>query len=166
MERRSFLHSTSFLAHTMKKYLLPAFLCGTMLFAGCFRTQETSHPQFGKEVWVGVAALSGTKNPSVNGAAIGHLFADGTFVQTVQLNVEKLGAKHDYGVWLYGKNSDDRVFVGFLQNPTADVRHSLTFTKKLDLSAYTAVSVTLQDTGKSAIPGPEVAHGEVKASKK
>lgn len=138
-----------------------ALLTGTILLAGCFQRPQTSHPQFGKEVWVGVAALSGTKDPAVNGAAIGHLFEDGTFVESVQLNIDPAPRGSEYGAWLTNDKRTERIFLGVLSSATNDVRYNLSYKGKDDPRPFTIASVTLQSEGKHAVPGQEVANGKV-----
>jgi hypothetical protein len=142
-----------------------AVLSLSLALGGCFSKQETTHPQFGKELWVGVAALSGTKDPTINGAAIGHAFLDGTFVETIQLNIDPAPKGKDYGVWLLQQSTDAPIFLGFLSSATNDVRHGLTYKGKENPRTYKTVSVTLQDIGKHTAPGTEIAKGTVNVSK-
>lgn len=136
-----------------------------LALAGCFAPQDAMHPQFGKEVWVAVAAISGTKDPAINGAAIGHVFLDKTFVQTIQLNIDPAPAGKEYGAWLVNAQGSDRIFLGVLKSATNDVRHALAYKGTDDPRGYPTLLVTLQDTGKHAVPGPEVARGTADVSK-
>lgn len=138
----------------------------TLSLSACFtQPKPAEHPKFGKEAWIGLTAVAGTQDPAVNGAAIGHLFADGTFIQTIQLNIEKAPKGKMYAAWLL-KGDTDRLYLGELQSPTGDVRHSLTFTIKQDMRDYRTLIVTLQDNGKTGTPGVTVAKGTVEDVKK
>lgn len=136
-----------------------------LALAGCFAPQDATHPQFGKEIWVSVAAISGTKDPAINGAGIGHVFLDGTFLQTVQLNIDPAARGKEYGVWLIDAAGSERIFLGVLKSATNDVRHALTYKGNDNPRTFPTVLVTLQDAGKYGVPGPEVARGTAEVSK-
>jgi hypothetical protein len=137
-----------------------------LLVAGCYQRTPASHPQFGKETWVGIAALAGTVDAGVNGAALGHYFEKGEYVLSVQLNIDKAPKGKEYHVWLEKDASTDRMYAGELQSPTGDVRHVLNFSSATDLRAYRTVIVALQDAGKISIPGQILAKGTLEDAKK
>lgn len=150
----------------MKKLsFLLVVLVFPLALAACGRTPP-SHPQFGKETWLGISALTGTKDAGVNGAALGHFFEQGKYVLSVQLNIDAAPKGKEYHAWLEKAEFTDREYLGELMSPTGDVRHVLNFTSDKDLREYRNVIVTLQDAGKIAVPGEILAKGTLEDSKK
>ena len=150
----------------MKKISLFAItLVLPLLVAGCFQRTAPSHPQFGKETWLGIAALSGTKDAGVNGAALAHYFEQGKYILSIQLNIDKAPKGKEYHAWVENP-SMEREYVGELMSPTGDVRHVLSFTSDKDLRTFRSVIVTLQDAGRIAVPGQILAKGTLDDVKK
>lgn len=137
-----------------------------LVLAGCFQRTPPSHPQFGKEVWLGIAAVSGTKDAGINGAALGHFFEQGKYVLSIQLNIDKAPKGKEYHAWLEKDGDTSREYIGELMPPTGDVRHVLNFSSEKDLRDHTLVTVTLQNAGQIAVPGEILAKGTLEQAKK
>ncbi len=137
-----------------------------LVLTSCFGRTPPSHPQFGKETWLGISALAGTKDAGVNGAALGHFFEQGKFILSIQLNIDAAPKGKEYHAWLQKGETTEREYLGELMSPTGDVRHVLNFTSDKDLREFRNVLVTLQDAGKTAVPGEILAKGILEDSKK
>lgn len=138
-----------------------------LVLVGCFGRTPPSHPQFGKETWLGISALSGTKDAGVNGAALAHYFEEGKkYILSIQLNIDVAPKGKEYHAWLQKGDSTDREYLGELMSPTGDVRHVLNFMSDKDLREFRTVIVTLQDAGKTGVPGQILAKGTLEDSKK
>ncbi len=145
---------------------LIAILALPLFVAGCFGRTPPSHPQFGKETWLGISALSGTKDAAVNGAALGHYFEQGKFILSVQLNIDAAPKGKEYHAWLEKDGTTERVYLGELMSPTGDVRHVMNFTSDTDLRDYRSLIVTLQNASQIGVPGETLAKGILEDSKK
>ncbi len=107
--------------------------------------KEVIHPEHGKEVWFGLGAMGGNEKVKANGVAQSHVFADGTTIVTVNLNIHPAPKGSKFVAWLAKTGSKERVRLDILQNPLNDVRHVTTAEIAKDLRAYTDVLVTLED---------------------
>lgn len=106
--------------------------------------KEVIHPQHGKEVWFGLGAMGGNGTTKANGVTQSHVFADGTTIVTVNLNIQPALKGSRFVAWLAKTGSKERVRLDVLQNPLNDVRHVITTELDKDLRAYTDVLVTLE----------------------
>lgn len=149
----------------MRKVISTAIALSLGLALSACTYTPPSHPQYGAQTWLSLTALTGTKDPAINGAAIARYFEGGRYAMNVQLNVEVAPPKKAYNVWVQKQDGSDRVNLGELMSPTGDVRHVLTFNSEKDLRDFTVVIVTLQDDGKTEIPAEPVAKGTLEVPK-
>lgn len=131
----------------------------TLSLAGCFGTEPPSHPQFGKQTWIALGPIAGTKDAAINGAIRAHYFEGGKYVFALQLNIEQAPKGKTYMAWLEKPGSTDRVYAGELMSPTGDVRHVLSYNSDTDLREYRTVYVTLQNSAPSPVPAEPIARG-------
>lgn len=123
---------------------------------------EIAHPVHGKEVWFAVGAMSGEGKAKANGVAQSHVFADGTTIATVNLNIEPAPKGMKYVAWLGKPGSLERARLDALQNPLGDVRHVITGEVDRDLRTSIEVIVTLEGPGGPLESDPVVARGTLK----
>lgn len=124
--------------------------------------KEIVHPEHGKEEWFAIGAMSGENGAKANGVAQSHVFADGTTIATVNLNIQEARPGFQYTAWLQKSGSTERVRLDHLQNPLNDVRHVITTEVEKDLRKYTEVVVTLQRTAGPTENDPVQATGTLK----
>ena len=122
-------------------------------------------PDHGKELWFALTALAGTNGKPANGVAQAHYLEDGTFIHTIQLNIERAPEGSFYEAWL-GKEGSDPVSTGHLRTPFGDVRHSLKFLGEQDLRSYPNVLVTLEKDDGDASASETAAEGILKEIKR
>ncbi len=127
---------------------------------------EVVHPQYGKEDWFGLGAMNGANKVNANGVAQSHVFANGTTVATVNLNIQPAGKNSQYVAWLQKPGTTERVRLDSLVNPLNDVRHVITVDIEKDLRAYTEVVVTLERSSGASDSDPVQATGTLKQQKR
>ena len=119
-------------------------------------------PQLGKEIWLGVAAMSGFGANVASGTATIHYFDSGTSVAGLNINVYPPAKGKFYEAWIAIPGKDP-VSMGHLTSATADVRNQASLKVKEDLHAATSVFVTLEeDDGNPAAGDDKIAEGIVK----
>ena len=114
----------------------------------------------GKELWLAVGAMSGINTHPANGVAQAHYFEDGTYLHTMQLNIELPTDGFFYEGWLIAENKKP-VSIGHLRSIVGDVRHQLEFESDQDLREYTGVLVTLESDDGNPAPAEHVAEGKM-----
>ena len=117
-------------------------------------------PDHGTEQWFAITPLTGLQGISANGVAQAHYLEDGTFITTVQLNIERAPDGSFYEGWM--ENSEGKkVTIGHLRTPFGDVRHSLKFLGNQDLRTYPKVLVTLEKDDGNPSASDAVAEGSL-----
>lgn len=127
---------------------------------------KVEHPVHGKEVWFAIGPVNGQAPFVANGMVQSHVFADGTSLATVTLNIEEAPKNSRYVAWLQKPDSAERVRLDALQNPLRDVRHAVTIEIDTDVSAYTKAVVTLERKAGPSDSDPVVAVGAMKQRKR
>ena len=150
----------------MRTKLLPALILPLSLLAAACSYTPPSNPQYGNQAWLSISAMTGIKDPAINGAAIARYFEKGRYAINIQLNVDAASKGKVYYVWVEKIGTTEREGLGELQSPTGDVRHVLAFNSEKDLREFASVLVTVQDEGKTAFPGDPVARGTLEIPKK
>jgi len=123
---------------------------------------EIVHPDYGRETWLAVGPLSGTEETPANGVAQGHLFEDGTYSHSIQVNIAVAPEGYFYEGWLMNPKTQEMVSTGHLHNNFGDVRHYLDFEDKQDLQAHMNVVITLEPDDGDPAPSTRVAEGLMK----
>ena len=119
----------------------------------------------GKEFWFALTAMEGAHGAIANGVAQAHYMEDGTFIHTIQLNIERAPDGSFYEGWLTQPGSEP-VSTGHFRTPFGDVRHQLKYIGKEDLRSYTTVLVTLEDDDGNPAASASVAEGVLKEIKR
>ncbi len=122
---------------------------------------KVQDPVWGEEVYLSIAALSGVNDYNANGVGQSHYFDGGTYIHTIQLNVQQASDGYFYEGWLVQEGSDP-ISTGHLRSPTGDVRHNLRFETMEDLRSYEQVMITLERDDGNPDPGEQVAEGTLK----
>ncbi len=117
-------------------------------------------PDHGKEFWLGVGAMGGAPGINANGVTQAHYLEDGTFIHTIQLNIERAPDGSFYEGWLVNPEGL-RISTGHLRTPFGDVRHQLKYLGEKDLRFYTRVEVTLEADDGNPAAGTIVATAEL-----
>lgn len=112
----------------------------------------------GKELWLAVGAMNGVNSHPANGVAISHYFEDGTYLHTMDLNVELPKDGFFYEGWLV-REGEDPVSTGHLRSLFGDVRHRMEFEVDRDLRDRMNVVVTLERDDGDPAPAEHVAEG-------
>lgn len=128
--------------------------------------KEVVHPVHGKEVWFALGAMNGEGESKANGVAQSHVFADGSTIATVNLNIDPAPKGSNLVAWLRKPGSTERVRLDVLQNPLKDVRHVITKDIGKDLTGYTEVIVTLEKSVGPADADPVMATGLLKVQQR
>lgn len=115
-----------------------------------------------KEVWLWVGPIAGMNNTPANGVIQTHVFADGSTVHTVQINILPPPKGKYFAGWLKKEGEVQMIRTGELDSVFDDARHALTFESADDLRSYTTVVVTLQEDNGNSRPGTVVAEGVLK----
>lgn len=119
-------------------------------------------PQHGRENGFWYGAVSGVQGTNANGVGYTYSFEDGSFLHTLNLNIQKLEKGEYYVAWLTETGGKNPVKLGWLANLFGDVRHSVSLDTKTDLANHTHVLVTKETTKDPSQPGTVVAEGDVK----
>ena len=119
----------------------------------------------GKEFWFALTAMEGAHGAIANGVAQAHYMEDGTFIHTIQLNIERAPDGSFYEGWL-SKAGSDPIPTGHFRTPFGDVRHQLKYIGKDDLRSYTTVLVTLEEDDGNPSASESVAEGVLKDIKR
>lgn len=122
-------------------------------------------PDHGRELWFALTAMGGVPGTPANGVAQAHYLEDGTFIHTIQLNIERAPEGFFYEAWL-SKSGGEPVSTGHLRTPFGDVRHQLKHIGDADLRSYTSVRVTLEKDDGNPAPSETVAEGLLKEIKR
>ena len=125
---------------------------------------EVKYGEHGKETWFAYGALSGTEGVPANGVAQSHLFEDGRYLNTLQLNIAVAKEGTFYEGWLV--KGTERVTLGHLSNAFGDARHGLRFEADNDYSQYLNIEVTLEKDDGNTAPAALVAEGKLKPTKR
>lgn len=128
--------------------------------------KELTDPNHGKELWLGVAPISGVGDMNANGVIQGQYFEDGTYFHSLKVNIELPPAGKQYIGWLLEPDGKEWVRTGELSSPTRDVRHGLRLTLQRDLRMFTVVRVTLESVGSEPTKALVVAEGTLKEQKR
>ncbi len=128
--------------------------------------KDVTHPVHGAEEWFGLGPMGGAGDSKANGVAQSHVFANGTTIATVNLNIVAAPKGSQFVAWLQKPGSVERVRLDSLQNPFGDVRHVITADAKKDLRAYTEVVVTQERQSGASDTDPIVAKGTLKQQKR
>lgn len=116
-------------------------------------------PEHGQETWFAMTAMTGVDGVNANGVAEGHLFEDGTFSHSVQLNIKFPDNDYFYEGWLVNPDTGKFISTGHLNSLFGDVRHSLQYTSVEDMREYSKVIITLEPDDGDPAPAAHVAEG-------
>jgi len=114
----------------------------------------------GDEKWFAYSALSGVGEYKANGVTQSHLFDDGYFLHTANINIELAEDGYFYEGWLV--KGSDVVSTGHLSNYFGDVRHAVRFESETDYTDYTKVVITLEPDDGNPAPAVHVAEATLK----
>lgn len=119
--------------------------------------------QHGKEVWFAIGAMTGADDINANGVTQAHMFADGSYLHTVSLNIARIEEDgYFYEGWLVNPDTLDLISTGHMTSIMGDARHSLRFTAEEDFSGYTDVVITKEPDDGDPAPAQHVAEGKLK----
>jgi len=128
---------------------------------------NVSDPTHGDEVWFAYGAVAGVGGAAANGVLMAHLFADGTFVHTAQVNIAMAPEGSFYEGWLRDPDTGDTVSTGHLTSHFGDARHFLKFEADRDVREYMEVLITLEaDDGNPAPSAAKVARGVLRVTQR
>lgn len=175
---------------------ISTFILASFLLAGCFGGNPDSKPvsvntgkdgdiletqsfqttmrtgnqlideDHGTEIALWYGGVSGIGNVNANGIGFTHKFDDGYFVHTLNVNIKQAGTGY-YVAWAAKDAAGtDARRLGVLANLVGDVRHSVRFETKDDLSAHLHVFVTQETEKEPATPGQKVAEATLKLVQK
>ncbi|MDO8648362.1 MAG: hypothetical protein Q7R81_01120 [Candidatus Peregrinibacteria bacterium] len=119
-------------------------------------------PEHGEEVFFALAPLIGVGGANANGVTQIQVFADGTLLHTMQLNIDIPEKGTYYEAWLEDGATGDRVSTGHLSNHFGDVRHQLKGELDRDLRDHLKVVVTLEKDDGNPDPSQPVAEALLK----
>lgn len=119
-------------------------------------------PEHGVEKGFWYGAVGGTEGIVASGVGYLYKFEDGTFLNTLNLNIKVLPKGEYYVGWLTGADGKNPVKLGEMASLFGDVRHSVRLVTKTDLSSNTFVLVTKETVKDPAKPGATVATGVLK----
>lgn len=122
-------------------------------------------PLHGEETWFAYGAITGKEGTPANGVIQAFFFGDGTFLYTMQINIEPAQDGSFYEAWLLN-GAGDRVSAGHLGNHFGDARHQLRFEESRDLRDHATVLVTLEKDDGNPEPGEAVAEGVLKETER
>lgn len=122
--------------------------------------------QHGKELWFAIGPMGGVGETIANGVTQAHFMEDGTFIHTVQLNIERAPEGYFYEGWLKNPKTGALQSTGHFRTPFGDVRHSLKFLRKMDLRTSSLVQVSLEADDGNPVQGKVVAEGTLKERKR
>lgn len=126
--------------------------------------KELVDPQHGKEMELAYGAVTGENGTLANGVATAHYFQDGSTNIGLQVNIADAKEGTYYDAWLESADGSQPINMGQLTAAAGDVRHSLTFDSKDNLSKYAKIIITLQQNGGSQTPGQTVASVTLQAT--
>ena len=112
----------------------------------------------GKELWLAVGAMGGVNEHPANGVALAHYFENGTYLLTVDLNIELPPDGFFYEGWLLDEGKDP-VSAGHFRSVFGDVRHRLEFETDEDFRGSLNVIVTVEPDDGNPAPAEHVAEG-------
>jgi len=162
----------------MKKLLAPLFLTAVLLTAcgggsdsdkKVIDTVVVKSPnkdgttafkdaKYGEELWLGVGAIAGVEGVNANGIAQSNYYSEGTYLHTVQMNIEQAPKDHFYEGWLV-KEGEAPISTGPIKSRVGDVRHAMSFEITQDLREYTKAIITLEPDDGNPAPAAHVAEG-------
>lgn len=116
--------------------------------------KPVTDPVHGDETGFWYGAMAGTNGTNANGVAFIHLYKDSVSTVTVNLNIQMAPAGKHYEAYLMSDSAVQPVDIGELRSIVGDVRHSLQFETKQDISALKTIMVKLDENA--------VAEGTVK----
>jgi hypothetical protein len=119
-------------------------------------------PAHGKEKGFWYGAVTGVDATKANGVGFTYFFEDGSYLHTINLNVEKLPKGEYYVAWLTAEGGADPVKVGSMSSVFGDARHSARLDTKADLADNNHVLITKETTKDPSAPGTKVAGGLLK----
>ena len=118
----------------------------------------------GNEVWFAYGAMTGVEGFAANGVTQSHLFEDGHFVHSVNLNIEPAEDGYFYEGWLV--KGSDIISTGHMSNYFGDSRHNLKFEADEDYTGHLKVVVTLEPDDGDPAPAGHVAQGKLKVTER
>lgn len=114
----------------------------------------------GDEKWFSYVALTGVNDYSANGVAQAHLFEDGYYLHTANVNIAPAEDGFFYEGWIV--KGPSVISTGHLSNYFGDVRHALRFESEIDYSGHDKVIITLEPDDGNPAPAEHVAEGTLK----
>lgn len=118
-------------------------------------------PDHGREVALGVTALTGTGGTQANGVAQASLFSDGAARAVLQLNIARTEAGEYYEAWLRNPATGEKVSLGQVTSKLGDARHGARKDVKKDPRDFSEVVITREQES-PAVAGVTVAVGTLK----
>lgn len=116
----------------------------------------------GDEQWFAYTAITGTDDTRANGVAQSHMFEDGQFLHSINLNIEAAEDGYFYEGWIV--NGPSVISTGHLSNYFSDSRHSLKFESTNDFTKNLHVIVTLERDDGNPAPDVHVAEGVLRVT--
>jgi hypothetical protein len=121
----------------------------------------------GAEMWLAVGPVNGVGEYPANGVTQAHLFEDGTYLLTAQVNIAMAPDGYFYEAWIIEDKEQSRggspISLGHLRSRIGDVRHNVIFESGSDLHDRLNIVITLEaDDGDTAMRGNIVAEGALK----
>ncbi|MDD4628131.1 MAG: hypothetical protein PHE68_01925 [Candidatus Peribacteraceae bacterium] len=127
---------------------------------------EIVDTRYGKETFFAYGAVAGRAETPANGLAKTHRFETGQSLHTLQVNIALPRNGMFYEGWVENPKTGEKLSTGHLQSIQGDARHNLSFETEKDLSAFTKVTITLEDDDGNSAQGTVVAEGTLKELKR
>ena len=140
---------------------------GEEVFRTVLPTQgRASHPTHGMEKWFAYGAISGVEGTPASGVAQAYVFEDGTYLQTIQLNIEPAPEGYFYEGWAVNDDGSSVVSTGHIRNLFGDARHMMEYSSEQDLQDHLKVIVTLEPDDGDPAPAAHVAEGTLRVTQR
>lgn len=176
----------------MRAHLLLALVLGPLLLTSCLKPKpsvsvqtdtgaaigiqvlERAMPKkgnvqdslHGKETWFAYGPVLGTDGTNANGVATAHFLSDGTYILSVQLNINNAPEGQFYEGWLYRDSLKDAVSAGHLIQSLKRSQQSLRFESQEDLREALHIAITREKDDGDPTPGTLVAEGVLKVTRR
>ena len=116
----------------------------------------------GNERWFAYGAISGVGDTAANGVAQSYVYEDGSYVHTLNINIQIAPDGYFYEGWLV--KDSEVISTGKLSNILGDTRYALQFESDNDMRQYAKVIITLEKEDGNAAPDMHVAEGDLHAT--
>lgn len=120
----------------------------------------------GRELWFAYGALGGVNGAKANGVATAHYLQDGTYVLSLQLNIQNPDEGEFYEAWLFPEGGGAAQSAGHLVQGERDGRQILTFRSAVDLRRNLRIVISRENDDGNPAMGQRVTEGDLRVTKR